>query len=194
MVGVVITANGEENALAFTCKFDTNALTFVGASNGGGLGTASLNVNTRKVASGLVGITLALSTGSSFPAGSVEAVRLRFTPTGAAGGPSPLTFIDSPVYRQVASAAALPLPADWLDADLNILLPKLMVGPSLPSQDGSWTFSWPSSFAEARLETTTNLSSGAWTPVALQPTSTDTNIWVTIPRGPGESFFRLRLP
>ena len=193
-IGVVIAASGDENALAFTCKFDTNALTFIGASSGGGLPTASLNVNTRKVASGVVGITLALSTGSSFPAGSIEAVRLRFSPTGSTQGPSPLSFVDSPVYRQVASAAALPLPADWQDAEIQIVLPRLMVGPAPSSQDGRWTFSWPSNFAGARLEMTTNLSSGPWTAVAAEPTTTDTNIWVTIPHGTGEGFFRLRLP
>jgi len=119
-IPVLLTANGNENALSFSLNFDTNRLTYVGAVLPNGSGAALL-LNESQTASGQLGVLLGLQTGQTFPPGAQELVEVSFT-AGVVLSPTstPVTFGDQPVGRQVSDGAGHPLPATYTAGSVAI--------------------------------------------------------------------------
>jgi uncharacterized repeat protein (TIGR01451 family) len=115
-VPVVITANGDENAVSFSVGFSQWKFSFEGATLGVGAGAAQLLVNASAIAAGSLGVAVALPAGQTFPEGSGELVRLTFRPVLSATPLSSLfNFADHPIPRQLADAGAKTLPVTWGD-------------------------------------------------------------------------------
>src|SRR5262249_30573126 len=80
---VYLDARGDENAVSFSLQYDPARARFAGAELGAELGpnsgNATLLVNIRKLASGRVGLMLALPAGQSLRAGAIALLTVRFT-------------------------------------------------------------------------------------------------------------------
>jgi hypothetical protein len=104
---VVLDAQGIENAVGFSVKYDNTLLTFTSATKGSGATAATLNVNDLQTANGRVGIALALPAGQTFPAGTRALVVLNFTITAGNGTATrQIDFGDQPIAREVSDALA----------------------------------------------------------------------------------------
>lgn len=193
-ISVVISATGQENAVAFSVQFDPTLLTFDGYLPGTGLKNASVNVNSRHTADGRVGVALALSSGNHFPPGNLEMLRLRFTPTGTATNPVNLSFSDTPIYRQISDPLAQPLTTSWNNTSAAVSTPSLNVGLQKSDTNAIVLLSWSTQWTGALLQSATNALLPNWVGVTNSPTTNSGTIRVTVPASVNQSLFRLKIP
>src|SRR6185295_14271951 len=69
-IPVTLEAQGDETALGFSFRFETNLLTFIDARLAPGLESATLLVNTSQAPQGVVGILLSQPVNTTFSNGS----------------------------------------------------------------------------------------------------------------------------
>ncbi len=114
-VTVILTANGDENGLAFTLTFDPAVLQFREAQPGESLAPGTLLVNTNAAALGSVALAAVLPAGMAWPPGDQAIAHLRFFVTRQATPDSRLAlgFADVPVAREIVNAHAEPLGAKY---------------------------------------------------------------------------------
>ena len=121
LMTVYFDAEGDENAIGFSLQYDPARLRFAGAELGPELGNATLMVNARKLASGRVGLMLALPAGQSLRAGGVALLNARFT---MAPGGSPavarVSFGDEPIARETVDVHARSAQAAWADVEMAV--------------------------------------------------------------------------
>lgn len=116
---------GNENALGFTLFFDPSVASFSDVVAVNAAAGATLQVNASDAASGRVGIAIAQSAGSSFPAGNYNIVKVRLLVLPASKTSSTfLQFGDGPIVREVADVNAT-------------IVPIVYVGLSVPVRGGS---------------------------------------------------------
>lgn len=162
---VVVGAQGTENAMTFSVMFDPAKLAFVGAVPGSAAGNASLNQNLGQVATGRIGLALALPPGTSLAAGSREVVQLRFAALAAAPASTTVIFTNGPVPREVSDVLANSLVTTYTPATVSVVPPP---GPPLHiSRNGNSVFiTWPTSGAAGfNLEATDDPLGMAWSAV-----------------------------
>jgi hypothetical protein len=189
-VQIALTAQGNENALAFSLVFDPAQLVFVGASSAAA--SATLNVNPNQAAQGRLGFALALSPGSTFATGEVQLVNVSFRPVGLTGS-APLSFGDQPVIRGVADATANVLTADYLNNALTIApVPSINIGRST----NGVTLSWPLSSTGFVLQESSDsaLSRTNWTTLIVAPAVSNNQNVVSIALPQAQRFYRLYHP
>ncbi|HEV7926959.1 MAG TPA: immunoglobulin domain-containing protein [Verrucomicrobiae bacterium] len=112
VVSIDMNALGTESAVGFTLNFNPAVLAFTGVSLGSGATGAQLLANTNQVASGSLGLDLAMLTGT-FSAGTLDLVNLSFEVlpvTNASGTTASLTFASQPPPL-VSDSQANSLPA-----------------------------------------------------------------------------------
>ncbi|MFM8358549.1 MAG: hypothetical protein ACKOET_08315 [Verrucomicrobiota bacterium] len=191
-VAVHFQALGDENAVAFSVAFDPRAMEFVDSRLGAAAGPATWNLNTRQLANGRVGVALALNVGGRFAAADGPLLHLRFRARGAAG--SPLQFADGPVIREVASPAALPLPATWVDTSIAVTQPSLSMvfDPADPATPV--VLSWSALFTGARLQAADRLHPDAWRELPDTPVLSAGRQVVRLPASANAAFFRIEEP
>lgn len=122
-VPIEIDANGDENGFGFSLNFDPSKLGSPLVELGAGVPVnAVLFTNTNQT--GKVGVVLALPTGATLTAGTRHLVTVRFTvgPT-ASAGLTPITFGDSPVFREVVNTNADALQTAYTDGTIDVLGP-----------------------------------------------------------------------
>ena len=116
-----LVANGSENAASFSIDFDPTLLTYQGAASSTGASNGSLLINSSQVASGRVGVAIAMPTGITFGVGAQQIAVVSFT---ASILPHPtvttLSFGDAPIPRLVVSPAGLQLQANFAPGSLTI--------------------------------------------------------------------------
>jgi hypothetical protein len=117
---VVLTAQGDENALGFSLQFDQGRLQYISAVLDGGLTSASLNVNDAQAANGRLGFVLAVPAGQSLPAGNRALVHLTFAAL-ATTGATTVQFGDQPVFRELVDATAQELSATYTSGPITVL-------------------------------------------------------------------------
>jgi uncharacterized protein (TIGR03437 family) len=115
---IYLDARGDENAISFSLRYDPSRLRFAGAELNRelepGLKNASLIVNTRQIASGRIGLMLALPAGQSLRAGVVALLNVRFTiAPGGAPTVARVSFGDEPIAREAVDVYARPVAAGW---------------------------------------------------------------------------------
>ncbi len=116
-IPVELISMGTENALGFTLAFDPGKLSNPNAILGTDAGTALLLVNPTQIASGRLGIGLALPAGQKFAAGLRQILRITFNITQASlGTVTPIGFASSPVQLEIA------------DPDGNLIDQRIFVG------------------------------------------------------------------
>jgi hypothetical protein len=193
-VPVTLAASGEENAVAFSVRFDPAVLRFVDATNGAASAKATLNINSKKAADGIVGIAMALGTGAKFTPGTIEVANLRFAVVPGAKGGTNLRFGDIPIFREVASPLADALPATWTDAAVGILPVAVAAALETSAQGPVVIVSWPDALAGAVLESSDAPTGAAWTPVVGSAGVAGGRVTLKLSAGQGAGYFRLRLP
>ena len=121
-VSVQIDSQGDETALGFSLNFDQTKMTLSTVSGapctnpdialGSGDPGFNLTCNASQAGSGRVGILL--DSGAPLTAGTREIVKLTFhVVAGAAVGPTPVTFGNTPIAEGVSNAAAQSLPTTF---------------------------------------------------------------------------------
>jgi len=119
---VTLRAQGDENGVSFSLKFDPTVLQLAGVKLLNGAKNATININTLNAADGQVGIMLALPAGKSLTKGMQSLVQVTFrgvAGTGVSG--MPLTFSDQPVSCQVVNANAEPLPTNYANTFIRVI-------------------------------------------------------------------------
>ncbi|MGH9934866.1 MAG: hypothetical protein ACREAM_01395 [Blastocatellia bacterium] len=120
-VAIELTAQGNENAVGFSLNFNQAILSNPRAALGAGAAGATINANANQAAQGRVGVAVALPSGQVFAAGARQLAVVTFTvASAAAAGATPIAFGDQPVAREVASATASILPADFVPGAVTV--------------------------------------------------------------------------
>ncbi len=189
---VTLVALGGEAALGFSVGFDPLVLTFVGAETAKDSTGAMLNVNTRSVAGGRVGVALALPSNSTLAAGPRQVAKLKFLVRSVRAGTTPVTFDDSPVVREVVDASAGLMLSTYSGATVTINpgAPEVAFSPS----GSGFDVSWPASATGFLLESSPSLTNPVWTPVNGSPVTTGDQVTLHVASGEAQGYFRLRRP
>jgi hypothetical protein len=195
---VTLTAQGTENALAFSLNFDPTQMTFVSAALANPAAGTVLNVNDQQAAAGKLGIAVALPAGNNFAAGAQQIVALNFAVATTAGNRANLTFGDAPVRREISDSTANVVEAAWQGKTLVIIpaggLPPLQVKISAGPAGKALILDWPAGMPDLVVEGTETLTAPVWKALELTPAQNGANCTVTIPVQRGQQFFRLRAP
>ena len=136
VVPVYLTAQGVENAVSFTLQYDPSKIEYAGASFGHGIPVDSGNVltaNTQWTNQNLIGCGLVLRTGIFMESGAREIMTLRFRFPSGDSASIPVSFVDAPVKREVASVTAITVPTIFENGLLRIQMPARPVIRQLPA-------------------------------------------------------------
>ncbi len=193
---VQLAAQGDESGLQFSVNFDPAALSFAGASLGGGATGATLQTNTKNLANGQLGIALAMM-GKTFAAGTQDAVKLYFNSTSYSNTTTlstitTLSFGDSPLICQVADSNADVVSASYQSGALQVAglsWPQLGISHS----GGGITLSWPAAPTALAAQWTTNLGAN-WTNTGGTPVTNGGTVYLTLPAPASTTFYRLAQP
>jgi hypothetical protein len=189
-VPVTLQSQGNENGVGFSVNFDPTILKYSSAAKGGAAASATMNVNTNQVASGHVGVLLALTAGNNFATGPQEIVKLNFTALNSATN-NAVAFSGQPVLLAISDPSANELSANYTNSAVIINPPPNLV---ITLTNGNATLSWPTWATGFNLQSTIALLPSSWTNV---PTTTQTNgsdVSVTVPVPDEGSYFRLQHP
>jgi hypothetical protein len=188
-IPIKLQAQGNENALGFSLTFDPHSLSYAGVTLSDAAEGASLNVNADHLASGQLGLTLALPTGSYFKAGLTEVLQVSFRASTSVSGPASISFSDSPVEREISDPSANALPSDYMPGTITIsplpLLTIQRIGPEV-------LLSWPSWATNFVLQESVNPGSSAgWQNVSSTATITNNQSRVMLPVSGSTKSYRL---
>jgi hypothetical protein len=191
---VRLSAQGDENALGFTIVFDPSRLIFVSVTAGASAATATMNANTNQGAAGRVGIALALSGGTTFPAGTRDVVLLTFAASTNAIDASTLSFGDQPVVREISDTSAHALPCGYVSGQVSFGTPR--EGPALGASrsGGNIILFWPASAQNFELYLSGTVAGVPWTKAPLDPIEIGGLMVVPLPTTNQQQFFRLMKP
>jgi hypothetical protein len=188
-VNLQLAAQGNENALSCSVTFDATSLGFQGATLGSNVTDAILDVNTNQIATGILGLAVALLPGSAVPSGTQSIVQLSFQSIGYSNTVN-LSLGDLPVPRQVADTNAAVLPVSFQNGSLTVAgltWPMLSV-----SRSGTnISLSWPASAPGFTVQSTFPLSQN-WTNVAGTTLTNGNAIVLTSSTSTHTEFFRLK--
>ena len=135
-VPILLIANGNENALAFTLDFNPALLTYTNIVLGPGASNATLVFNAAQATNGLLGAGLALPASAVFKAGTQEVADVTFTLAVVTNLTYSTVGFGSQVTRfQVAGTNANPLPANFTAGYVRIA-PTPFEGDVAPRPDG----------------------------------------------------------
>jgi hypothetical protein len=128
-VPFALAALGDENTLGFSVVFDPAVLSYQSVAKGSALPAgAQMIVNTNQVAQGRLGILLGLASGETFPAATQQIARVMFQASASVAlASTEIGFGDSPVVREVGSAQAEVLPADYVGATVAFAVLRLAI-------------------------------------------------------------------
>ena len=139
---VVIAANGLENALSFSLNYSTTRFSFRSAQPGNFPPGTFFFVNTSQTNLGRLGVTVALPSGATFPAGTQLVAGVTFDATIWLSTPpttTTLSFGDSPMVRGVTDVNALTLAATYSSGSVTLTGTDLE-GDAFPRPGGSRSF------------------------------------------------------
>jgi hypothetical protein len=194
-VSVSLDSDGNENAVGFSLKFDPTKLYLLNAKVGTNAVGATVNINTKQLNLGRMGVALALRTGSSFPVGRLDLVQLRFLQLSPGTDSPTLDFSDSPVVREISNPAANPVPVTFINATFTNIAPALQFAVA-PGKGDVLSFSWLAELSNALLETSHDSPAGPWSPVTNSVPVVGTYRAFSIKtdtEAPNVGYYRLRL-
>ncbi len=120
-VPVNLVANGDENAVSFSIDFDPTLLTYQGAALSTGASNGSLLINSSQVASGQLGVAIAMPAGVTFGVGTRHIALITFSsPVVPNATSTTVGFGDAPVARLVVTATGLELYANFAPGSLTL--------------------------------------------------------------------------
>ena len=189
-IPVQLEALGDENAAGFSLTFDPARLALLEVTKGSAAATALLNVNTKRQASGNVGVALALPTGNLLSAGRQEIVRLTFRQLTATPADTTIAFGSNPVIAELSDAEALILPASYQSG--TVTLGGAVQGPRLGlAQSGNnLLLFWPAAAIGFELYSATAVN-GTWVRLNVSPILVDAQNLVILQLSDQARFYRL---
>lgn len=121
-IPIELTALGTENTVAFSVRFDPAWLAYASFTLSPALVGGPSIVNTNSVSTGSLGTVLALAPGQTFSKGTnlLGTLQLQVAASAQGGTSSDIAFGDQPVFREVASAEADILAADFVPGKVSI--------------------------------------------------------------------------
>jgi hypothetical protein len=138
-VPIQMVTQGSENALGFSLAVNPSVLRFVEANLAEDLRThAALILNTNQVASGRLGVAVALSAGAAFSKGTQQVLRVTFEAVSITPQTASVGFTDDPTTRQVSDRVAKPVPTVYVAGSIEIY-PAEFEGDVAPRPDGDRT-------------------------------------------------------
>jgi hypothetical protein len=188
-LGIVLAAQGAENAVGVSLSYDPSQAAFIGATAGADASGAALNVNTSSSAFGRVGLALALAPGSTFATGNREVIRVSFR--GVAAGTTTFSpvFADQPVPREVADVSANAMAVSYVSAaGTNSPPPVLRVSRANQGVALAWPL-WATNYSLQQAG-----PFFIWTNLSLTATINNDEATVSVPTDAPVRFYRLRLP
>jgi hyaluronate lyase len=118
-VQIILDAQGDENALGFSLRFDTNLVWLVSVKPGEAASGALFNVNT--TSANAVGVAMALPAGTTFARGrSVVAEICLGARTKAHPASALIRLVDQPIRREVDNDEAKPLRTRHVDGTVTV--------------------------------------------------------------------------
>ncbi|MCI0534973.1 MAG: cohesin domain-containing protein, partial [Verrucomicrobiales bacterium] len=120
VVGVQVSALGDENALSFSIQFDPAKVTFESGALGTGGAAGSLVVNPDKSVQGKVGFVISLPVNQSLAPGNLELLKLNFTIAGTASGTIPIIFGNDPAPISASDALGNDLPVESVNGAIVV--------------------------------------------------------------------------
>lgn len=119
IVSIVTDTQGTENGFGFSVNYDTTKLSNPLVQKGTDTQTMTLIPNTTQ--SGKIGVIMAMPAGQTLTAGAKQLITIRFdVALNVPAGPTPLTFNDAPVFREIVDADANPLQSTFQNGVINI--------------------------------------------------------------------------
>jgi len=115
-VSVVLKAQGNENTIGFSLRYDPTLCSIGTITLGSEAQNATVNINKYQMGKGQIGFAIALPAGKTLTVGRNELLKLTFTAVGAGEVKSSLKFCDAPVAREVVGVSATDLDATFVDA------------------------------------------------------------------------------
>jgi len=133
---IVITANGNENALAFSIVFDQASLTYTGAV--AGVTGANLTPNISLLSSGKLGLIFSLPPGATLNPGTQQVALVSFaTPVVTINAKVvSVSFGDQPTPRQLLDGQLNTLPASYTSGNLTMNPATAFEGDLFPRPNG----------------------------------------------------------
>ncbi len=195
-VTVQLNAQGDENGLEFSVAYDPTVMSFAKAASGAGSVNAQLIVNTNQAAKGLIGLVLALPTGTTFAPNTQEVINLTFTMSANAVGHTKLVFTNSPLPQQVVDTEAGDLEATYQGSAFAIVPAAGNPSLGVTASNGQLSFSWPAWAAGYVIEANTNLNQNTWTllPGTISTNGESVNLQLPISPEEPQRYYRLRYP
>jgi hypothetical protein len=180
-VAAQLSAQGNENALAFNLKFDPAVLQFVSAVSP--VSGATLLANTDGTNAGVLGLALALSAGSAFPAGTQNVVVVTFSSVNSSPSSASLAFTNGPLVTELAG----------VDADVLSMTTQVLQAARLTvvRADTNAVIGWPTSVGESVLLESDSIESN-WSSVKATPVTNGSQVEVVVPAVGNQKFFRLQ--
>ena len=185
-VPVQLVCNTNENAVGMTVIYNTNQLKLISASLGSVSASGRLNINTN-MASGKVGVAVAMSPGAALTAGTNQVAVLQFLTGTNASGTVPLVLDSSVIQLQVVDKTAVALAANYVNGSVVLPLPPtlqtIMTGNNLQ-------LTWPVASGSFLVQSAGDLS-GPWSNVALTITTNGSSVMATVQATNQQQFYRL---
>ena len=188
-VSVQLAAQGDENAVGFSLSFDPGTLSYTSATLGKGAAGATLFVNASQAAQGRLGFVLSLGTGSQFPAGTAELLKVNLV--GPNSGSYPVALSQVPVPRQVSDANAAALNTGYIGGMVTVNPPPTL---NIAQLDQNLVLSWPLWATNFGLQQSGEMvsPSATWTNLSAPVGVSNNQNVVTLPRSDALKFFRLQ--
>lgn len=195
LIGVDMTAAGDENVAAFSLSFDATRLRFLDATPGQSLGAGAIWIlNTNAASEGRIGVLLGKQAGQTFKAGAHRLLSMSFLPV-SAGHTTEIRFLDAPVVREVVSPSVRVLPAAYESGWVEIAAPANLGAPvrtaRLPSGGVrmTWEIARPGEYV---LESSSDLIVWEVLRSATFDKAGEIEFEEAAPQLHGQRFFRLR--
>ncbi len=132
---IELESQGDENAFGFTLDFDPSQLGYLRAVPGPDAEGAVLNLNTSRLAEGLLGVGLALPSGQTFSPGTRQLIKIYFNvPQTGSANLTLIAFDDLLVAREIVDAETNILTADYYSSVVS-LTPQTNPAPVLADLD-----------------------------------------------------------
>ncbi|MBE0543007.1 MAG: immunoglobulin domain-containing protein [Verrucomicrobia bacterium] len=138
-VPITLAANGNENTLGLSLNFSTQRLAYASVTWGDSVAGAALLLNTNQTGLGRLGLAVSFPSGTAFPAGTQEVIRVHFNSLPLTS-PTPVnttfSFGDLPVLRELYDTQLQPLPANYQSGTVT-LTPTVFEGDVFPRPNGN---------------------------------------------------------
>jgi hypothetical protein len=171
--------------VGFTVSYNSSQLNFTSFAAGSAIASGRWNVNTNQP--GKVGLVLAISPGTTLPAGTNQMGILTFTTKANASGSAALTLDGSVVKLQTADLLANSLPTVYVNG--AVVLPSQ---PTLGAtfNAGQLQFNWSLNTGTYQIQSA-DQPTGPWTTVTLPLTTNGNSVGCSLVSTNQQKFFRL---